>query len=168
MRSPTLLLILACTLVACGGSDSGGPVDSGLPAERKGSELSDAEAEQLCEASARHLASQLDNDDIHHFNCVFQAITAASISGMVETCEGIYDMCIQMPYTPDDSGGACMLGDLTMCQATVGDMEACFTERNNATATAFKAASCNDLGKEPTEPTDGPACSKARASCPGI
>lgn len=168
MRTPTLVFTLACTLLACGGSDSGGPVDSGLPAERKGSELSDAEARQLCEASAEHLAGQLDNDDYHHFECMFTAIAAAGLGGgSVATCESFYDMCIKMTYTPKETG-PCMLGDLSGCQATVAELEDCFTERNDATAAAIKAVSCADLDKEPNEPTAGPACSKVQASCPGV
>ena len=170
MRSPTLLLTLACTLVACG-SSSGGPVDSGLPAERKGSELSDAEATQLCEARAEHLAAQLDTDDLHHQSCVIAGITAASLGGgMVETCQTVYDMCMQMEYKPTDGGdNTCMLGfELTTCDATVSALEDCFTEQNDATATAFKAASCDDLNKEPTTPTTGPACTTAKANCPGV
>lgn len=173
MRTPTLIFTLACTLVACGdSSDSGGPVDSGLPAERKGSELSDAEAKQLCEASAEQLAGQLDTADLKHFFCVTQGIFAAAAGGnMVSTCEGVYDMCMMMDFKPTDGGGAdtCMLAfDLTTCEATVSDIEACLTEQNDASASAFKTASCDDVGKEPTTPTSGPACTKAKASCPGI
>ncbi|MBA3546154.1 MAG: hypothetical protein H0T76_06715 [Nannocystis sp.] len=170
MRSPTLLLTLACTLVACSGSDNGGPVDSGLPAERKGSELTEAEATQLCEARAEQLSAQLDTEDFKHQYCVFAGIAAAALGGgMVSTCETFYDMCMKMDFKPTDSGAACMLGfELSTCDATVTVLEDCFTEQNDATAAAFKAASCDDLGKEPMESTSGPACTKAQASCPGV
>jgi hypothetical protein len=171
MRSPTLFLTLACSLVACGGSGSGGPVDSGLPPERKASELSDAEAEQLCEAGAEHFAAQVDADDIHHQTCIAAGIATAALGGgMVETCQAVYDSCIKSEPMPTDGGSAtCMLGfELSTCDAAVSVIEDCFTERNEATAAAFKAASCDDLTKEPTEPVTGPACSKAQASCPGI
>ena len=170
MRNATLLLTLACTLVACSGS-SGGPVDSGLPAERKGSELSDAEATQLCEARAQHLAAQVDNDDLHHQSCVRAGIATASLGGgMVSTCQTFYDMCIKMEFKPSEGGNAaCMLGfDLTTCNATVSVLEDCFTEQNEATASTLKSLSCDDLGKEATTPTTGPACTTAKASCPGV
>lgn len=170
MRSPTLLLTLACTLVACG-SSSGGPVDSGLPAERKVSELNEAEATQLCEARAEHLAAQLDTADLHHQSCVFAGIAAASLGGgMVATCEAFYDMCIKMEFKPTDGGNeACTLGfETSTCEATVRVVEDCLTEQNDATAAAFKNASCDDLGKEAPTPTSGPACTTAKASCPGI
>jgi hypothetical protein len=169
MRSPTLLLTLACTLVACGGSDDAGPVDSGLPAERKGSELSDAETTQLCEAKADHLAAQFDTADLKHQACVSAGLAAAAQgSGMVSTCESVYDLCMQMDYKPPD-GGACTLGfDLATCEATVAVIEDCFTEQNDATAAAFKAVSCDDVNKEPTTPKTGPACTTAKTSCPGI
>lgn len=170
MRSPTLIFTLACTLVACSGGDDGGPVDSGLPAERKGSELTDAEATQLCEARAEQLSAQLDKDDLKHQSCVLAGIAAAALGGgMVSTCETFYDMCIKMDLKPTDSGTACMLNfELSTCDATVSVLEDCFTEQNDATAAAFKAASCDDINKEPTESTSGPACTKAQASCPGV
>ncbi len=170
MRSPTLILTLACTLVACGGGDNGGPVDSGLPAERKGSELTDAEAKQLCEASAKQLDAQVDSDDAHHFACVVAGIFVAN--GNVATCETVYDMCIKMDPKPTDSGAACTFSfDLATCDATVSVLEDCFTEQNDATAAGLKAASCDDADNEPSgsnKPTSGPACTKAQASCPGI
>lgn len=170
MRSPTLIFTLACTLVACSGGDNGGPVDSGLPAERKGSELTDAEATQLCEARAEQLSAQVDADDAHHFTCVVSGIFVAN--GNVATCETVYDMCIKMDPEPTDGGAACTFSfDLATCDATVSVLEDCFTEQNKATAASFKAASCDDADNAPTEPTEptlGPACTKAQASCPGV
>ena len=88
---------------------------------------------------------------------------------MVATCETFYDMCMKMEFKPTDSGAACMLGfELSTCEATVGVIEDCFTEQNDATAAALKAISCDDLGKEPADPVTGPACTTAKASCPGI
>lgn len=169
MRSPTLLLTLACTLVACG-SDSGGPVDSGLPAERKGSELSDAEATQLCEAQARHFGAQVDIDDLHRQGCAIAGITAAALGGnMVSTCQAVFDACIDMEPKPSEGGGTCTLGfELSTCEATVTVIEDCLTEKNDALADAIKSISCNDVGKGESTPTTGPACTTAKASCPGI
>lgn len=170
MRTPTLLLTLACSLVACGGDDGGGPVDSGLPAERKGSELSDAEATQLCEARAEQFGDQLSTEDLKHQACVTAGLVTAGLGGgMVATCETFYDMCMKMEFKPTDSGGACMLGfELSTCEATVSVIEDCLTEQNNATAAALKAISCDDLNKEPVTPVTGPACTTAKATCPGI
>jgi len=171
MRIPTLFLTLACTLVACGGDDGGGPVDSGLPAERKGSELSDAEATQLCEARGEQFGDQLSTEDLKQQSCVLSGLAAAGLGGgLVETCETFYDMCMKMEFTPTDGGGgACMLGfELSTCEATVSVIEDCLTEQNNATAAALKALSCDDLAKDPVTPTTGPACTTAKATCPGI
>ena len=170
MRSPTLLLTLACTLVACGGGTDGGPVDSGIAKERKGSELTAAETTQLCEARAEQFAAQVDNDDLKHEDCVLKGIATATLGGgMVATCRSFYDMCMKMEYKPTPSEGACMFAfELSTCDATVAVLEDCFTEQNDATAAALKALSCDDLSKDPVEPTSGPACTKAQASCPGV
>lgn len=171
MTTPTrLLLTLACTLLACGGDSGPGPVDSGLPDERKGSELSDAEAKQLCEARADHAAALISEDDAKHQACTFGGLVVAG--GSVETCKTFYDMCIKMDFEEDpEPAGECMLGfELSTCEATIAEIEACFTEEDDANAAAFKSISCNDAATtgDPNPPQAGPACSTAQAKCPGI
>jgi hypothetical protein len=170
MHSPARLLsLLACSLLACGGGGGGG-VDSGLPADRKGSELSAADETALCDASADHLASLVSEADAENFACVLAGIAVASMgNGSVETCQMTYDLCIDQEPMDDPAPTTCALGfELSTCNATVADIEACLTEKNEATDRSFSAASCNDITAEPAEPTVGPACMKARADCPGI
>ena len=171
MRSPTtILLTLACTLTACGG-DGVGPVDSGVPPEKFGKDLTADEEEKICLASAENLAGQNSVAELKNFSCVLFGLTFAALGDNTpEACESAAQMCRDgAGEAGDDDGGAdmCTL-DLSACDAPVVDIEACLTERNEAFGKAVREASCDDAGKMPTEATDGPACSKIKATCPGI
>jgi len=169
MRRPTtILLILACTLAACGGDDAG-PVDSGLPPEKSGKELTADEEEKLCLAAAENLASRNTDAERKNFACVFVGLAF----GSPESCEQLAEMCRNGAGEDggEAEGGAqmCMLNfDLSACDAPISDIEACITEQNEALSKAIREASCDDAGKTPTDPVVGPACSKIKSTCPGI
>lgn len=168
MRTRTLLLSLACSLAAACGGDEPGAVDSGLPAEKKVSELTPSEQETLCRASAENFASQVSESDAKRAGC----IAASAFGGgadPVAFCESFVPMCLDAPDESDTGGtDTCMLSfDATTCTAPISEVEACLTERNEAAAAALRELSCDDLAKEPTEPVTGPACTKIKTSCPG-
>lgn len=172
MHTPKyLLLTLACTLFACGGDGGGSSsgVDSGLPAERKGSELSDSEAKQLCEARAAYLSAKISEDDLKNFSCV---LAGAFVGGEnVDTCQMVYEACLEEEPMSADTGetAECALSfELSTCNATVAEIEACLTEQDNAYAEAITTATCADVSTDPGSASAGPACSKAQANCPGI
>ena len=175
MRSTTLLTLastLACTLAACGG-DSGGPVDSGLPAEKTGKELTPAEEETLCVENAEHLARQNSEAEVKNFACVTAGLIFAAAAGNTPAeCEAFAEMCRDgAGEEGGEEGGAqmCMFAfDMSTCDATVADIEACLTERNEATGDAIREATCNVAGMMPADPVVGPACSKIQTACPGI
>lgn len=174
MRSPTKTLLtslLACTLVACGGDGGGGPVESGLPEDKTGDQLTTDEAETLCQAAGDNLASRVSEAQLKNYACVLSGIIfAGQGDGSVESCEKLVQMCND--GAGEDDGGEpamCSLGfDTTTCTATVADIEACITEKNEALAEAIRSASCDDIKKEPGEPVTGPACTAVKANCPGI
>lgn len=165
----TSSLLLACTLLACGGDGGGGSVDSGLPAEKKGSELSDSEGTTLCEAQFTHLGTLVSEQDAHRFACVGTGITAALLGdGSVMSCQIVYDMCIKTEPEPSEPG-TCTLTFLDTCDATVAEIEACLTARNELLADSFKSASCEDVkNTAPSEPESPAACSSIESTCPGI
>lgn len=169
MRTPTTLLTLACTLagtlvLGCG-DDGPGDVDSGLTAEKKASDLTPSEQETLCRAKADNLAARVSATDAKRFGC----IAASAVLGgddPVAFCESFVPMCLDAPEQGEGGGtDTCML-DTSTCEASVSDLEACFTEQNEATAAAFQEASCADLGKQPGTAVVGPLCSKIKATCP--
>lgn len=168
MRTRSLLLALACSLAAACGGDEAGPVDSGLPAEKKVSELTPSEQETLCRAAAENLASQVSASDAKRAACI---AIGASLGGddPVASCEGFVPMCLDAPDDGDNGGtDTCMLSfDATTCTAPVSEVEACLSERNEATGAALRELSCDDLVKEPVDPVTGPACTKIKTTCPG-
>ena len=170
----TPCLVLACTLAACGG-DGPGPVDSGLPAEKSGKELTEAERETFCEEAAANLAARNTDAERKNAACVGFGIGFAALAGgTVEECEEFAKMC--RDGAGEDEGGneggeepACSLSAaLATCDAPVADIEACVTEQNEAAADAIRELSCDDIGKMPTESMDGPACAKIQATCPSV
>ena len=170
----TPCLLLACTLAACGG-DGPGPVDSGLPAEKSGKDLTEDERESFCEAAAANLAAR--NTDAERKNAVCVAIGLAFAGlggGTVEECEEFAVMCRDGDGEAEggNEGGeepACSLAAaLATCDAPIADIEACVTEQNEATADAIRELSCANLSATPTEAKDGPACAKIQATCPSV
>lgn len=175
MRSPmTLRFTLACTFVAClpclacGDSDPGA-VDSGLPADKLGSELSASEADTLCQARVDNLAAHNSDAEREHASCVVQGIAfSATAKDPVASCELFVPMCLDAPPQNTGTGDGCPLTFLATCEASVADIEACLSEQNEATAAAIRDASCDAAGKDPVAPVAGPVCSKLKTSCPGI
>lgn len=171
MHTPkSLLLALACTFLACGGDSGPDSVDSGLPAERKGSELSDTEADQICKARAEYGATLIDEDEAKRVACVFSGLLFSE--GNAETCQMFVDMCVNEEFEEGEGGegGECYLDfELSTCDATVSEIEACLTEKDRDAAAAAKSLTCSSaFGGEGMEPQAGPACSAAQVKCPGI
>lgn len=160
----TYCLLLACTLAACGGDDVG-PVDSGLPAEKSGKELTEAERQTFCEAAAENLYAR--NTKAEH--CVIVGLgVAAFTNGDAEDCELIAEMCREGDGEEGEQPACSLDAALPTCDAPVADIEACLTERYEAAAKAIREASCADLGKMGTEAVDGPACAKIQSTCPSV
>lgn len=172
MHTPkSLLLALACTFLACDSDSGPTSVDSGLPAERKGSELSDTEADQLCKARLEYSATLVDEDELKRQACVFGGLAVSG--GNASTCQMIVDMCLNEEFEEGEGGeggSECYLDfELSTCDATVAEIEACLTEKDRDDAAALKSLTCSsDITAEPTEPQAGPACSAAQVKCPGI
>jgi len=172
MRNSTLgLLTLAATLTSCGGDPD--PVDSGLPAEKTGKELTADDEKTLCEAAVKNLAAQNTEAELKNFACVVQGLFfAVAGDNTPAACESFAQMCRDgAGEEGGEQGGEqmCVLGfDPSACDATITDIEACLTEKNAATGDAIRDASCDAAGKTPAEPVVGPMCAKIKSTCVGI
>jgi hypothetical protein len=166
--SITLLVTLACTLASACGDSGPGDVDSGLPPEKKVSELSASEQTTLCEAATENLAARNSTDELKRFGCILGSAFGGG-DDPVAFCESFLPMCLDAPEQEGQEPGPCTLAIVVeTCQATISDFEACLTEQNETTSAAISDASCADLGKEPVTPVAGPACSKIKTTCPGV
>lgn len=166
-KTPSLFLVSA--LLACGGGGGGGSVDSGLPADKTGVEFSADDIMALCDAVDEHAAGVSSVDDAKNLKCVGDGFTAAQAGNMsVASCQIVYDNCIEMEYQPSDAQCTFKLDD---CTATVAEIEACLTVRNEAYAEAFRTASCEravaDGTPLPAIP-ELPECTKIKTTCPGV
>ena len=178
MRSPTVILLaLACTLAACG-SDGPAPLDSGIPDEKTGAELTADEQEQLCTANVDHLSDQSTVSEKKKFACVAVALLFADASSFNrDECESLVQMCLKENSEPENDGeDMCILPfDPANCDAAIADIEACLTEQNEAAGAVIRGTSCSSIEKslaeddgDNDEVVDGPACTKLQTTCPSI
>lgn len=174
-RSPTIvfLVALACGLSACK-DDGPADLDSGLPEDKVGTDLTPAEQTQLCEARADYAASLLSPAEAKNAACTLEGVLFAVLNGGDQkACETVRDGCLQKP-DETTGGDTCELGvDWTTCEATVTQLEDCYQENSDALVELTRSFSCAKIEEykanpPKTSPAEGPACSAAEARCPTV
>lgn len=171
-RPLVLLVALACGSFACK-DDGPADLDSGLPEEKVGTELTPTEQTQLCEARADYAASLVSPAEAKSMACTLEGIFFAAFNGGDQkACETVRDGCLQKPDKP--ASGTCDLGvDWTTCAATVAELEDCYQENADASLELTRSLSCAKIEEYKASPPDtspaaGPACSAAEARCPTV
>lgn len=164
--------------VACGGSDDGGgggagteTVDSGLPPGTPANQLTDAQAEALCQ-SAGKAADAAVGASAQQATCGFAAYFAASFSpggDAAAACKMAYDECLKQPL---DTTEKCTKPRST-CTATVGEIEACLNDSFVQIKQLLAGLpGCDDVGKDVAEPslqsTSPASCDVVKAKCPEV
>lgn len=172
LRPILTLAALACGLAACKQDPAG--LDSGIAADKQGTELTPAEQAQLCEARDEYAASLISPSEAATQACTLTGILFVVLMGGDQAaCETIRDGCLDEP-SETTGGGTCDLGvDWTTCMATVAELEACYEENADALAAATRSLSCAKVEEYKTNPPttesqNGPACSSAEAKCPTV
>ena len=177
MRPRALAILALICALACT-SDPG--VDSGLPASKPADQLAKGEQDQLCEAAEAYYRERISAGEYKRIYCVSAAVNVSlAIDQSIAVCVEFRDDCLGKPLDPDVAAeydtATCDLGiDWTLCTATVGDIEACFSEYFDASADLFASYSCDRMAEyidNPPEAADvetGPACQTAHASCPSL
>jgi hypothetical protein len=174
--------MVALSAVACGGSseDGGGKggngsttVNTSIPEGTKGSDLTQAQADELCDATAAAAKSAFSGPALQKAACGYAAFTQATFLQMPDKCQEFYDECLKAPQESDPTED---FGECTKpsgeCTATVGEMEACVSDtfaQLKASLAAFPG--CDDVGKDVGEPSIGneamPAsCKVIEEKCP--
>lgn len=166
------VLALACTLGACKQEPTS--VDSGVPTDKQGSELTPAEQAQLCDSIEEYTSSRVSDDQAKRYACTTLAITATVLSdGDAAACKILLDGCLQDDGMPPGEAPECQLAitDWSACMATVAELEACYTDIIDAQIDNFRSLSCDKIEEyktaEPAEPMQSESCSRADAKCPG-
>ena len=140
----TLGIVLIAGYVAgiggCG-DDSGdgtaapGQVATGLPPGQSLGTLTQADAEQLCQASSRAAQELMASAEYHSGSCKLAGVMMAGMgaafadppppdSELQQTCKTMYDQCMSAQPQSTESSGTCTPPPAT-CTATVAEYEAC-------------------------------------------
>ncbi|WAS90260.1 hypothetical protein [Nannocystis punicea] len=171
-RLISTLLVVGLSLGGC--KDDDGTLDSGIDGAKKGDELTDDEKAQFCEAADAYGEKVLSDADFAAAMCTLKAIQdALSADGSVDTCNTLRQGCLANQPDPEPEG-ECDLGiDWASCQATIGEIEACYEEFGASFAARLRSFSCSKMAEYAETPPNaeieaGPDCSIARAECPSV
>lgn len=173
-----------------GGVHSGGvPPTSGGPLPGGGgqriSDLSDAEAQQLCSAFAQQVNQVLGNGGIARLSCTFTALFQSAqedASGQQTVdpaaCQVAFDACVARGSS--DSGtiecnASEFLADAEDCDATVSQFQSCVGASLARTSQLLSMFSCQTV-TDPEAAQDAlgasggtvPECASLEAACPGL
>lgn len=151
--------------LGCGGSDD----DSGPSASTKASELTEQEAEDLCNEWADEMDAAID---AQHFGCIFGAAMASG--GDSTMCQTVYDTCMAEDYTPEPNDCDDAYADTTDCpDVTIGEMEACqdammaqFKDATDGVTCQSDETALNGLGT--AMGTVPQACQDVQEKCPSM
>lgn len=198
-----VLVLVSIGLTGCSSGDGGGASHGVSPSKTLNS-LSQQEIDKICDSIERQMKSSaesaqslMDNAD---FMCTMRAVGTALITqGTTADCESEKQDCLEQTQEmesetysddsssdEDDSGINCVTtDDVSECEATVGDIDACFntlfSEMSNAikqAKSAMSKISCNNLDDEnmsmedmdidEPEMEDVPECQALFDECPGL
>jgi hypothetical protein len=181
MRFSMVLMGIAGLLaVACGsdddksnGSSGSTTVDSGVADDKVANQLTDQEAQRVCESVGKAAEAALGGAEAQKATCGFTAYTLASFAGgddPAAACKMAYDECLKAPQ--DTTGGECT-NPTSTCTATVGEIEKCFTDTLSQLSQLLSTLpGCDDVGKDVTPPstegTSPPSCEVVQEKCPEV
>jgi hypothetical protein len=165
---------------AAGSSNSGSPgdLDTGLPADKPLSDLTEAEIAGLCSKFDEFYSTGPVGKDLEEFTCRFSGLFAAVLGG-AETdaaaraaCKTAYDSCVAAPAETTQECGK----PTGMCTATVAELEACANDSAKAvqqltssfpTCAELTLADLMDLGGGGEDEPQNPAsCTTLEMKCP--
>ncbi len=151
-----------------GNNDPGDTFDTGLPEDKKLSEVTEADAATAC--ASFDAQSVNFEEDFKNFACFFGGVfTALFTDKSPATCEASVEQCLQ--EEPEEDDQECVF-EPTDCEATVGEMEACVNEQFaaikafNATFDCAEALAEANPEANPLEP--GPLCQAVQEKCPEL
>lgn len=149
-------VVLVSAVVATACSSSG--VSSGVDQNKPASEVTDEEAQKVCEAARSYSESKITVD----LGCRFAGATAAglayalsggqlSVEDLRAACEEGVELCKDEQDDDGDDDSSCDSATArpAACDATVGDIEACLTAQIDTFSEFLGSVpSCADLTEE--------------------
>ena len=171
-------LLLGLTLAAgCSSSFS-----SGVSGDQVASELSDGDFTTFCE-SLVDFEAQFAEDN-REATCKFAGTLAGAFASAFDAmadgeaiCEAsVMECTAATAMAGGDAIASCKMNDLTMCDATIAEIEDCINEgydEYEETIGEFASKSCSELLNDTSmtatsTPTPGAACLTLEEKCPGL
>lgn len=165
-------LALLAALCAC----DNGPIDSGLPEDKRADELTPEEAKQLCAAAHEHYEQVVSDAELIAYICTSRAL--AESGGELAVCEEHQQMCVAEPPPEVETiaaevraAGICDPLVLSTCEARVDQVEGCLAEFAEHIDRLYASHDCSKLAQPEVPPEDesvGPKCMAIAEVCPGI
>jgi len=164
-------------LLGCGG----GGVNSGVDPAKPANEVTDEEAEDVCQATADYAESKVSRERACTASAVAVGLQqlAGGDDAMQEACSEAYDQCVDAVETETDCSDAS--AEVTECDdtVTVGDVETCLQDQVDAGVAAldYLPSTCSeltldyiqDLAENPPEEAEtSAACETVYDGCPGF
>ena len=184
-----LILLGSASVTGCGGDDShsGGstPFASGVPGDKKFSNLSDTDVANLCASLGKYLSTDPGLREATCHSAGFSAAVAASFFGTATDADlqkACSDLEAKCKDTPPESVQSTCSKPASACSATVGEFEACVTDFINAASQAFAALpACSSITNASikmliasgssggmTMAEAPPSCKTLEQKCPGV
>jgi hypothetical protein len=165
-------LVLGMGITSCDDSDDNdNGVLTSLDSSKKLKDLTDEEAYDACVSASEALADLFDKETL----CLIAGVmTSIEMGGNKQMCETMYEQCKNEELS-DELDNLSPEEDCSEedddeesyedCEATVGELDKCFSDMKKAYQNATDDLSCNttDL-KEPDEPA---SCKAIEEKCPG-
>lgn len=163
-------LALSVGVVACGR-----PIDSGIDDNKPASELTEAEATQLCREVESAFADVVSPNERKELTCRFRGLATAAVRVALQESEAIvrqacretYQTCLEETEPPEDSPIVqvdCEAAMVPQCSVTVGQIENCgndvIDELNDFIS---KVPTCDNA--DLTRTTEDPAGPRTPSSC---
>lgn len=176
-----VLATTALALFACDDGDSAAAADefsSGVETSKTVSALSDAEAQQFCDAMTAQFGNVVNKRKTCELSAVFLTEDAQS-------CNAFADQCVQAPAEPqpeaEPGNNDCTIADAEKrmgCEETIEAMEACMGAVRGLTVNALGRISCADADNRegleakfadlPSDVSEVPGCETVAANCPAL
>lgn len=177
----TITLIPGCG----GGSGDGGSVSSGVDPTKRGDDLTDDEARQICEAGSDYIERRMSKIDPCNFAGVLAAQLMATLdpsatdAQIQEVCTEGIRACEQTdnedPITAPEADSCDDLNVPDECSATVGEIERCIQDTVDVSLSVFTdLPACGSLTRDFLENYTGPdtqtpaSCVALDEKCPGV
>jgi len=163
-----LIFNLGCGNGGGGGGGSKGKKVSELNFSLKGdktfSELTTGDAETICMEIDEWLSQNIDQAATCKMSSV---LMAAMFGGNAESCEAMYQACLESPT--DEEVADCTVGpeDLVDCNVTVDEYEQCVEDSIQAQNNMMAQMSCSNLTANVEEPVVA-SCAVIEQNCPGL